>query len=95
MAAHESLAQRFVVRHHLTGPDRDEVDTYPTHRLRLAGYELLLFDLPAVEAPFQSARSLPRQINRIAHYALSAAALDGAKTVNAEHLQNAIEELVP
>ena len=35
-----------------------------------------LFEPPAVEALFQGARGLPRQINRIAHYALSAAALD-------------------
>ena len=50
---------------------------------------------PAVEALFQGARGLPRQINRIAHYALSAAALDKARTVNADHLQHALEELRP
>ena len=95
MAMHESLAQRLVVRHHLAGLDRDEVDAYVSHRLRLAGCELPLFEPPAVEALFQSARGLPRQINRIAHYALSAAALAEAKTVNAEHLQHALEELAP
>ena len=89
MAMHESLSQRLVVRHHLTGLDRDEVDAYIKHRLRLAGCELPLFEEPAVEALFQSARGLPRQINRIAHYALSAAALDEARTVSAEHLQRA------
>ena len=106
MAMHESLSQLrrdnqletsycLVVRHHLAGLDRDEVDAYVGHRLRLAGCELPLFEAPAVEALFQSARGLPRQINRIAHYALSAAALDNAKTVNAEHLQNALDELLP
>ena len=43
MAVHESLSQRLVVRHHLTGLEPDEVDAYLTHRLRLAGYELPLF----------------------------------------------------
>ena len=95
MAMHESLSQRLVVRHHLSGLDRDEVDAYIKHRLRLAGCELPLFEEPAVEALFQSARGLPRQINRIAHYALSAAALDEARTVNADHLQRALEELRP
>ena len=95
MAMHESLSQRLVVRHHLTGLDRDEVDAYIKHRLRLSGCELPLFEEPAVEALFQSARGLPRQINRIAHYALSAAALDEARTVSAEHLQRALEELRP
>ena len=95
MAVHESLSQRLVVRHHLTGLDRDEVDAYLKHRLRLAGCELPLFEAPAVEALFQGARGLPRQINRIAHYALSAAALDKARTVNAEHLQHALDEFRP
>ena len=62
MATHESLTQRLVVRHHLAGLDRDEVDAYVRHRLRLAGCELPLFEAPAVEALFQSARGLPRQI---------------------------------
>ena len=61
----------------------------------LQGFELPLFEPPAVEALFQSSRGLPRQINRIAHYALSAAALDNARTVNAEHLQHALDELRP
>ena len=82
MAVHESLTQRLVVRHHLPGLDRSELDDYLIHRLRLAGCELPVFEPPAVEALFQAARGLPRLINRIAHYALSAAALDNARTVN-------------
>ena len=53
MAVHESLSQRLVVRHHLTGLDRDELDAYLTHRLRLAGCEVPLFEPPAIEALFQ------------------------------------------
>ena len=95
MAVHASLSQRLVVRHHLTGLSRDEVDAYVKHRLCLAGCELPVFEEPAIEALSQATRGLPRKINRIAHYALSAAALDKARTVNAEHLQSAIEELQP
>ena len=95
MAVHESLSQRLVVRHHLTGLARDEVDAYVKHRLRLAGCELPVFEEAAIEALSQATRGLPRKINRIAHYALSAAALDKARTVNADHLHNAIEELKP
>ena len=40
MACHESLAQRLVVRHHLAGIDRSELDAYLAHRLRLAGCEV-------------------------------------------------------
>ena len=93
MAVHESLSQRLIVRHHLNGLDRDELDHYLTHRLRLAGCELPLFEPPAVEALFQSTRGLPRLINRIAHYALTAAALGNARTVTAEHLEHAVAEL--
>ena len=38
MAVHESLSQRLVVRHHLTGLARDEVDAYVKHRLRPRTY---------------------------------------------------------
>jgi len=36
---------------------------------------------------------LPRRINRTAHYALTAAAANGARTVTAEHVEHAIAEL--
>ena len=36
---------------------------------------------------------MPRLINRIAHYALTAAALANARTVTAEHLEHAVAEL--
>ena len=93
MAVHESLSQRLVVRHHIGSLERNELDDYVSHRLRLAGCELPLFDPPAAEALFQGSRGLPRQINRIAHYALSAAALAKARTVDAEHMQQALDEL--
>lgn len=95
MTVHESLTQRLVVRHHLGGLQRGELDDYLAHRLHLAGCELPLFEPPAAEALFQASRGLPRQINRIAHYALSACALDNARSVTAEHLQNAVDELRP
>lgn len=52
MAVHESLAQRIVVRYHLSGLSRDELPEYLLHRLKLAGCELPLFEPPAVEALF-------------------------------------------
>ena len=93
MACHESLAQRLVVRHHLAGIERCELDDYLAHRLRMAGCEVPLFEPPAVEALAQSARGIPRLINRIAHYALTAAAVQSARTVSAEHLEHAVAEL--
>ncbi len=95
MAVHESLSQRLVVRHHLAGLARDEIEAYLTHRLRLAGAEAPLFAPAAIEALFQASRGLPRKINRIAHYALTAAALDQQHQVTEAHLQTAVEELQP
>ncbi|MDE0407710.1 MAG: AAA family ATPase [Alphaproteobacteria bacterium] len=95
MAVHESPHQRLVVRHHLGGLGRDEPEAHLAHRPRLAGCEVPLFEPPAIEALFQSPRGLPRQINRIAHYALSAAALDNARAVGVEHPHRAIGEWQP
>ena len=95
MAVHESLAQRIVVRHHLGGLSRDELPDYLTHRLRLAGCELPLFEPAAVEALFQATQGMPRKVNRLAHYALTSAALQKAKTVATEHVQAALEEIAP
>lgn len=95
MAVHESLAQRIVVRYHLRGLTRDELPEYLTHRLRLAGCEIPLFEPPAIEALFQATQGMPRKVNRLAHYALTGAAADKANTVTTEHIQIALEETGP
>jgi general secretion pathway protein A len=92
MAVHESLEQRIVVRHHLPGLAREELPQYLAHRLRVAGCELPLFEPAVIEALFQASQGIPRKINRLAHYALSAAALANAKSINPEHLQAALDE---
>ena len=92
---HESLSQRIVVRYHLTGLEREELPAYLTHRLRLAGCELPLLEPPAIEALFQATQGTPRKINRLAHYALTSAAIEKAKIVTAEHVQAAREEVAP
>ena len=84
-----------MVRHHLAGLTREEVPEYLTHRLHLAGCELPLFEPPAVEALFQATQGMPRKLNRLAHYALTSAAIEQARTVTAEHVQGAREEIAP
>jgi type II secretory pathway predicted ATPase ExeA len=93
MAVHESLAQRIAVRYHLAGLARDELPDYLTHRLRLAGCELPLFEPPAIEALFQASQGMPRKVNRLAHYALTSAAIANARTVTDAHLQTALDEV--
>jgi len=95
MAVPESLAQRIVVRHHLTGLEREELPKYLTHRLHLVGCELQLFEPPTIEALFQATQGVPRKVNRLAHYALTSAALKKAQTLTIEHVQDAREEIAP
>lgn len=93
MAVHESLAQRIVVRYHLGGLAREELPEYIAHRLRLAGTTLPLFEPGALEALYQATHGLPRKVNRLAHYALSAAALAKERQITAEHVQCAAEDV--
>jgi len=93
MAVHEALAQRIVVRYHLPPLSRDEVSPYLDHRLRRAGTAIALFEPAAHEALFQATGGLPRKINLLAHHALLAAAIHRAKTVSAEHVQEALPEV--
>lgn len=93
LTIHEALNQRIVVRHHLGGLARDELAAYLTHLLRLAGTELELFAPDAVEAIFQATSGLPRKVNTLAHHSLNAAALTGAKLVDATHVEAALPEV--
>ena len=90
MAAHAALNQRIVVRQQLGGLCRNELENYLRQRLQRAGCELPLLE---PEALYQAARGLPRQVNRLAHYALAAAALDDARTVSAAHFERARGEV--
>jgi general secretion pathway protein A len=93
MAVHEPLSQRIVVRHYLGGLTREELGLYLAHLLRLAGTELPLFEVPALEAVFQATNGLPRKVNLLAHHALTAAAIGKARSVTAEHVQAALPEV--
>lgn len=95
MSAHVSLNQRVVMRCHLGGFERDEIQPYLEHRLELAGAAVQLFEDPAVEAIANATSGIPRRIDRIAHFALHAAAADKARTVSAEHVERAAGEIGP
>lgn len=92
LSVHEPLAQRLVVRYHISGLARAELSLYLKHRLELAGTSIDLFDEPALEALFQATNGLPRKINLLAHLSLNLAALQQARTVSIEHIQLAVEE---
>lgn len=58
-----------------------------------AGTSLPLFEPAAVHALHQATHGLPRKVNRIAHYALSAAVLAKARQITAEHIACAVEDV--
>lgn len=93
MAAHEALSQRIVVRAHMGGLTRDELELYISHLLRRAGTELPLFEPAAIEAVFQATSGLPRRVNQLSHFSLLAAAMAKAKAVSAEHVSAALPEI--
>lgn len=93
LAVHESLHQRIVVRYHLAGLARDELPAYLQQRLRAAGTQLPLFEHAALEALFDATCGLPRRINRLAHYALTAAAAANARQVSTDHVALAAEDI--
>jgi type II secretory pathway predicted ATPase ExeA len=93
MALHESLEQRIVMKHHVGAMGRDEIEDYIVHHLTRAGTQLSLFSPDATEAIFQATQGLPRNINRLCHYALMAAAAGKAKAVTAEHVEAAANEV--
>ncbi len=93
LAVHESLYQRIVVRYHLAGLAREELPAYLKHRLQGAGTALPLFETTAIEALFDATCGLPRRINRLAHYALTAAAAANARQASAEHIALAAEDI--
>ncbi len=92
LSVHEPLAQRLVVRYHLSGLAREELQPYLKHRLEMAGTQMDLFEQPALEAMFQATNGLPRKVNLLAHLSLNIAAIEQAQSVTAEHIQTAMEE---
>lgn len=52
----------------------------------MSGTTLPLFEPGAFEALYQATNGLPRKLNRLAHYAMSAAALAKLRQITAEHV---------
>ena len=93
MAVHEALAQRIIMRFHLTALAREELSPYLTHRLQRAGATQPLFEPAAEEALYQATSGLPRKINLLAHHTLMAAALSRARIATPDHVQAALPEV--
>ena len=88
------LAQRLVMRHHFSTLEYEETCQYLSHRLEKAGAaDLDHFEPQALRAIHDASYGIIRQIDRIAHYALTDAARACAKQVSTDHVQNACQEI--
>ena len=94
MAVHEPLAQRIAVNCHIPGLRHQEVGAYVEHRMALAGADVPVFEPAAIEALALASNRIPRQIDRLAHHALIAAAADRMRTVTDSHVNRAADEVV-
>jgi len=87
------LASRIVARSHLQAVNRDGMERYIEHHLKIAGLKNSPFDDQAFTAIHQGSGGLFRKANHLARGALLAAAGEKSQAVTAEHVRLASSEL--
>lgn len=87
------LASRIVARSHLQEVNRQGMERYIAHHLKIAGLKHSPFDDQAVTAIHQGSGGLFRKANNLARGALLAAAGEKSQVVTAEHVRLASTEL--
>ena len=90
------LAQRITFHYHLGPLNRDELEYYLAHRLRIAGYTgARLFSRGAVARLFAASGGIPRLVNIFAHKALMLAYGQGKQQVAPKHVALAVRDTLP
>ena len=85
------LLQRITFHYSLNGLERDEVGSYLSHRLAVAGYGgEPVFSDRAVTALHRGSRGVPRLVNILAHKSLLLLYGEGAREVERRHVVAAI-----
>ncbi len=87
------LASRVVARSHLEGSNREDMEKYILHHLKIAGVKSNIFDESAITAIHQGAGGLFRKANHLARGSLIAASADKSMSVTAEHVRLASTEI--
>ncbi len=87
------LASRIVARSHLEGSNRDDMEKYILHHLKIAGIKSNFFDESAITAIHQGSGGLFRKANHLARGSLIAASAEKSMTVIAEHVRLASTEI--
>jgi general secretion pathway protein A len=87
------LASRIVARSHLQEVNREGMELYLAHHIKIAGLKHSPFDSQAITAIHQGSGGLFRKANHLARGALLAAAGEKSQIVTAEHVRLASTEL--
>jgi general secretion pathway protein A len=88
------LASRIVTRGHFQAVDRQTMEDYIGHHLKIAGLKHNPFEDAAITAIHQGAGGLFRKANHLARGALIAAASEKMQIVTADHVRLAASELL-
>jgi MSHA biogenesis protein MshM len=89
------LAQRITFHYHLGPLNKDDLDYYVSHRLRVAGFGGgRLFSSGAVTSLYESSGGVPRLVNILAHKALMLCYGEGKQQVGKDHVSDAARDTV-
>src|SRR5687768_7848702 len=87
------LRQRITFQYRLAALDREEIEQYIAHRLRVAGYRgHRMFTSAAVRVVHRLSSGVPRLINIIAHKAMLLAYGEGLQQVLPRHVRDAAQD---
>jgi type II secretory pathway predicted ATPase ExeA len=88
------LASRVISRAHLSALSREQMEDYLNHHLRIAGIKKKLFAVEAITAIHQGSGGVLRKANALARGALIACMIEETDSVNAEHVRQALTEII-
>ncbi len=87
------LAQRITARFHLKPLSKDEVKSYVSHRLAVAGQNIQLFPDSSIKLLFKLSKGIPRLINVLCDRALLGAYVESQNSVNPNIIKKAATEV--
>lgn len=87
------LNQRITFHYHLGPLNKDDIDFYVSHRLRIAGFAgSRLFNRGAIKALYVASGGIPRLVNILAHKSLMLGYGEGKQLITAGHVKAAADD---
>ncbi len=92
VVARPQIDQRVSLRFHLVPLERDEVEAYVCHRLKVAGAGAMPFDSAAFDVLAERSGGIPRLINNLATQALFVGAMRGLRRIDRELVSDVADD---